>query len=164
MSYILNMFICVYIIFLDNLLQCLLFINMIDLFRTCDNTDSLICYTLVMLMIYLWIKIKLKLLLFSTESMIITTDRSLSTCTSISLLITFIPTYLDEAVVEEEAEDGCAHSLLLGDGGLHHRIDGIVHSRARRGVEARGQLRRRHAAGKRQEKDESDGGAAPPGT
>jgi hypothetical protein len=71
--------------------------------------------------------------------------------------------YLDEAVVEEEAEDGCAHALLLGDGGLHHRLDSVVHSRARRGVEARGQLRRRHAAGERQEKDDGDGGAAPPG-
>jgi hypothetical protein len=44
MSYILNMLICVGIILLDNLLQCLLFIAMIDLSRTCDSTASLIFY------------------------------------------------------------------------------------------------------------------------
>jgi hypothetical protein len=61
-------------------------------------------------------------------------------------------TYLDEAVVEEEAEDGRAHALLPGDGGLQHRPDGVVHSGARRRVEARAQLRRRRA-GQRQEED-----------
>jgi hypothetical protein len=52
MSYILNMLVCVCIILLDNLLQCLLFIVMIDLSRTCDSTVILICNALVMFMIY----------------------------------------------------------------------------------------------------------------
>jgi hypothetical protein len=51
-------------ILLDNLLQCLLFIAMVDLSRTCDNTTTLICNALVMFMIYPWIKIKLKVSLF----------------------------------------------------------------------------------------------------
>jgi hypothetical protein len=42
MAYILNMFICVGMILLDNLLQYLLFIAVIDLFRTCDNIAILI--------------------------------------------------------------------------------------------------------------------------
>jgi hypothetical protein len=66
MSYILNMFICVGMIFLDNLLQCLLFIAIIDLSRTCGSTASLICTVLVMFIIYPWIKIKLKVLIFPT--------------------------------------------------------------------------------------------------
>jgi hypothetical protein len=66
MSYIFNMFIYVGMILLDSLLQCLLFIAMIDLSRTCDATASLICYALVIFMIYPWIKIKLKVLIFST--------------------------------------------------------------------------------------------------
>jgi hypothetical protein len=66
MSYIFNMLICVGMILLDNLLQCLLFITMIDLCRTCGTAASLICYALVMFMIYPWIKIKLKVLIFST--------------------------------------------------------------------------------------------------
>jgi hypothetical protein len=66
MSYILNMLFCVGIILLDNLLQCLLFIAMIYLSRTCDSTAILICSALVMFMIYPWIKIKLKVLIFST--------------------------------------------------------------------------------------------------
>jgi hypothetical protein len=53
-------------IFLDNLLQCLLFIAIIDLSRTCGSTASLICTVLVMFIIYPWIKIKLKVLIFST--------------------------------------------------------------------------------------------------
>jgi hypothetical protein len=53
-------------ILLDNLLQCLMFITMIDLCRTCDSTFTLICNTLIMFMIYLCIKIKLKVLLFTT--------------------------------------------------------------------------------------------------
>jgi hypothetical protein len=53
MSYILNMLIYVCMILLDNLLQCLLFIAMIDLFRTYGTAVSLICYVLVMFMIYL---------------------------------------------------------------------------------------------------------------
>jgi hypothetical protein len=51
MSYIFNMLICVRLILLDNLLQCLLFIAMIDLSRTCGTAASLICYTLVMIII-----------------------------------------------------------------------------------------------------------------
>jgi hypothetical protein len=60
------MLICVGMILLDNLLQCLLFITVIDLSRTCDNTAILICNTLAMFMIYSWIKIKLKVLIFPT--------------------------------------------------------------------------------------------------
>jgi hypothetical protein len=66
MSYILNMLISVDMMLLDNLLQCLLFIAMIDLPRTCDNTVILICNALVMFMIYHWIKIKLNVLIFPT--------------------------------------------------------------------------------------------------
>jgi hypothetical protein len=58
------MLICVGMILLDNLLQCLLFIAMIDLSRTYDTATSLICYALVMFMIYSWIKIKLKVLIY----------------------------------------------------------------------------------------------------
>jgi hypothetical protein len=65
MSYILDMLICVGMILLDNLLQCLLLSVMIDLSRTCDSTAILICNALVMFMIYLWIKMKLKVLIFS---------------------------------------------------------------------------------------------------
>jgi hypothetical protein len=68
MSYIFNILICVGMILLDNLLQCLLFIVMIDLFRTCGTATSLICYILVMFMIYSWIKIKLKVLIYLSIS------------------------------------------------------------------------------------------------
>jgi hypothetical protein len=64
MSYIFNMLICVGIILLDNLLQCFLFIAMIDLSRTCGSGTIIICYALVMFMIYSWIKIKLKVLIY----------------------------------------------------------------------------------------------------
>jgi hypothetical protein len=64
MSYIFNMLICVGIILLDNLLQCLMFIAMIDLSKTCGTTASLICYVLVMFIIYSQIKIKLKVPFF----------------------------------------------------------------------------------------------------
>jgi hypothetical protein len=64
MSYIFNMLIHVAMILLDNLLQCLLFIAMIDLSRTCGTVNSLICYALVMFMIYSWVKIKLKVLIY----------------------------------------------------------------------------------------------------
>jgi hypothetical protein len=69
MSYIFNMLICVGMILLDNLLQCFLFIAMIDLSRTCGTATSLICYALAIFMIYSWIKIKPKVLiyLFSSE-------------------------------------------------------------------------------------------------
>jgi hypothetical protein len=66
MSYILNILICVCMILLDNPLQCLLFIAIIDLSRTCNSTTILICNALVMFIIYPWIKIKLKLLMFPT--------------------------------------------------------------------------------------------------
>jgi hypothetical protein len=56
-----------------------------------------------------------------------------------------VVSYLDEAVVEEEADGGGAHALLSGDGGFHHRLDGVVHTGARGGVEAGGQLRPRSA-------------------
>jgi hypothetical protein len=46
------MLICVGIILLDNLLQCLLFIAIIDLSKTCGTANSLICYALAMFMIY----------------------------------------------------------------------------------------------------------------
>jgi hypothetical protein len=59
-SYILDILIYVCMILLDNLLKYLLFIAMIDVFRTCDNTTVLICNALVIFMIYPWIKIKLK--------------------------------------------------------------------------------------------------------
>jgi len=49
-----------------------------------------------------------------------------------------VVSYLDEAVVEEEADGGGAHALLSGDGGFHHRLDGVVHAGARVGVEAGG--------------------------
>jgi hypothetical protein len=52
-------------ILLDNLLQCLLYIVMIDLYRTCGTT-TLICNALVTFMIYPWIKIKLKVLIYPT--------------------------------------------------------------------------------------------------
>jgi hypothetical protein len=58
------MLICVGMSLLDNLLQCLLFIAMIDLSRTYDTATNLICYALVMFMIYSWIKIKLKVLIY----------------------------------------------------------------------------------------------------
>jgi hypothetical protein len=64
MSYIFNMLIYVGIILLDNLLQCLMFIAMIDLSKTCGTTASLICYVLVMFIIYSQIKIKLKVPFF----------------------------------------------------------------------------------------------------
>jgi hypothetical protein len=59
MSYIFNM-----LILLDNLLQCFMFIAMIDLSRTCGTDTSLICYVLVMFIIYSWIKIKSKVLIY----------------------------------------------------------------------------------------------------
>jgi hypothetical protein len=65
MSYIFNMLICVGMILLDNLLQCLLFIPMMDLSRTCRIAATSICNALVMFIIYPWIKFKLKVLIFS---------------------------------------------------------------------------------------------------
>jgi hypothetical protein len=64
MSYLLDILIYVGMILLGNLLQCLLFIVVIDLSRTCDGTAILICNALVMFMIYPWIKIKLKVIIF----------------------------------------------------------------------------------------------------
>jgi hypothetical protein len=51
MSYIFNMLIYVDMILLDNILQCFMFIAMIDLSRTYGTAISLICYALVMFMI-----------------------------------------------------------------------------------------------------------------
>jgi hypothetical protein len=51
-------------ILLNNLLQCFLFIAMMDLSRTCGTATSLICYAVVMFMIYSWIKIKPKVLIY----------------------------------------------------------------------------------------------------
>jgi hypothetical protein len=65
-SYILNMLIFVCMILLGNLLQYLLFIIVIDLFRTCDSTAILIYNALIMFINYPWIKIKLKVLIFPT--------------------------------------------------------------------------------------------------
>jgi hypothetical protein len=65
------MLICVDMILLDNLLQCLLFIVMIDLSITCDSTAILIYNALVIFVIYPWIKIKLKVLIFRTIQNII---------------------------------------------------------------------------------------------
>jgi hypothetical protein len=50
--YILDRLIYLDMILLDNLLQCLLFIGMIDLCRTCDSTTTLIYNALIMFMIY----------------------------------------------------------------------------------------------------------------
>jgi hypothetical protein len=71
MSYIFNMLICIGMILLDNLLQCLLFIDMIDLSRTYGTVASLICYALVKFKIYPWIKIKLKVLIFQQSKNLI---------------------------------------------------------------------------------------------
>jgi hypothetical protein len=60
MSYIFNMLIYVGMILLDNPLQCLLFIAMVHLSRTCGTAATLIRTALIMFMIYPWIKIKLK--------------------------------------------------------------------------------------------------------
>jgi hypothetical protein len=65
-SYIFNMWICVDMILLDNLLRYLMFIIVINLSRTCDSIATLIYNALVMFMIYSWIKIKLKVLIFPT--------------------------------------------------------------------------------------------------
>jgi hypothetical protein len=43
MSYILSIMICVCMILLDNLSQCLIYIDLIYLSRTCDNIVVLIC-------------------------------------------------------------------------------------------------------------------------
>jgi hypothetical protein len=64
MTYIFNTLIYVDMILLNNLLQYLLFIVMIDTFRTYSTATSLICYALVMFMIYSEIKIKLKVLIY----------------------------------------------------------------------------------------------------
>ena len=64
------MLIYVAMILVDNLLQCLLFIAVIDLSRTCDSTVALIYKSLIMFMIYPWIKIKLKVLIFPTNFMV----------------------------------------------------------------------------------------------
>jgi hypothetical protein len=65
MSYMLNLVICIGMILLD-LLQCSIYIVVIDLSSTYDSTTVLICNSLFMFMIYFLIKIKLKVLLFPT--------------------------------------------------------------------------------------------------
>jgi hypothetical protein len=60
------MLICVGMILLDNLLQCLVLIAMIDPSRACGSTASLNCNALVMFMIYPSIRINLKVLIFLT--------------------------------------------------------------------------------------------------
>jgi hypothetical protein len=52
MSYILNILIRVGMIFLDSLLQCFMFIAMIDLYSTFNSTIVLIGKSLFMFMIY----------------------------------------------------------------------------------------------------------------
>jgi hypothetical protein len=52
MSFIFKMWIYASIILLDNLLRYLMFIAVIDLFRTCDSIANLIYNALVMFMIY----------------------------------------------------------------------------------------------------------------
>jgi hypothetical protein len=66
MSYILNILICVGMILLDSLLQCFLFIFVIDLSITFDNIVVSICNLLFMFIIHFFIKIKLKVLIFLT--------------------------------------------------------------------------------------------------
>jgi hypothetical protein len=60
MSYILNILICVGMILLDSVLQCFMFIALIDLSSIFDRTIVLIYNLLFVLIIYFWIKIKLK--------------------------------------------------------------------------------------------------------
>jgi len=70
---------------------------------------------------------------------------------------------LDEAVVEEETDDGGAHALLPGGSGLQHRPDGVVHAGARVGVEAGAQRlrgRRRGASAGRQHEQQQESDAA----
>jgi hypothetical protein len=51
---------------LDCMLQCFLFIAVIDLSNTFDSTALSIYKSLFIFMIYFWIKIKLKVLIFPT--------------------------------------------------------------------------------------------------
>ena len=63
--------------------------------------------------------------------------------------------------MEEEADDGGAHALLGGDGGLYRRLDGVVHTGARGGVEAGGKLRRRGAGRhEHEEREQSEAAGA----
>jgi hypothetical protein len=66
MSYILNILICVGLILVDSLLQCFMFIAVIDLSLTFYSSVVLIYNLLFMFTIYFWIKIKLKVLIFPT--------------------------------------------------------------------------------------------------
>ena len=61
--------------------------------------------------------------------------------------------YMDEAVVEEHAEDGGAHPLLLPHGGRHPRPHNGGQLRARVGVEVGRELLSRGAASKNGEDD-----------
>jgi hypothetical protein len=60
MCYVLNLVIWTSMILLD-LLQCLIYIIVIDLSSTYDRTVVSIFNSLFMFMIYFWVKIKLKL-------------------------------------------------------------------------------------------------------
>jgi hypothetical protein len=68
MSYILNILVCVGMILLDSLLQCFLFITVVDLSSNFDSTVVSICNLLFMFIICFWIKIKIKVLIFPTVS------------------------------------------------------------------------------------------------
>jgi hypothetical protein len=68
MSYILNILTCVDMILLDILLQCFLFIVVIDLSSTFYIIVVSIFNLLFRFVIYFWIKIKLKVLIFPTSS------------------------------------------------------------------------------------------------
>jgi hypothetical protein len=68
MSYILNILTCLDMILLDILLQCFLFIVVIDLSSTFYIIVVLIFNLLFRFVIYFWIKIKLKVLIFPTRS------------------------------------------------------------------------------------------------
>jgi hypothetical protein len=59
--------ICIDMIVLDDLLQCLICIVMIDLSSTCDCTAILICKLLDMFMSYFWIKLKTKSVIISNR-------------------------------------------------------------------------------------------------
>jgi hypothetical protein len=67
MSYILNILIYVDMILLDSLLQCFLFVTVVDLSSTFDSTVVSIYNLLFMFIIYFWIKIQLKVLIFPTN-------------------------------------------------------------------------------------------------
>jgi len=70
-------------------------------------------------------------------------------------------TYIDEAVVEEHAEDGGAHPLLLPHGGSHPRPHDGEQLRARLGVEVGRELLSRGAAKNGEDDGEGKEGCRP---